>query len=144
MKILVTGGAGFIGSALIRYLINFTQDTVINLDKITYAGNLDSLESISKNKRYNFELADICDPVQLRKVFNKYKPDIVMHLAAESHVDRSIDNPGEFIQTNIVGTFSLLEAVRNFWDKLEPENKDLFRFVHIKSIIKYIRAFRNI
>lgn len=133
MKILVTGGAGFIGSAVIRQIINSTQDEVINLDKLTYAGNLESLKSVSNNKRYTFEQVDICNRVELDRVFNTYKPDAVMHLAAESHVDRSITGPAEFIQTNIVGTYNLLEAAREYWNTLENDAKQSFRFHHIST-----------
>jgi dTDP-glucose 4,6-dehydratase len=133
MKIVVTGGAGFIGSALIRYLINETNHDVLNLDKLTYAGNLESLVSISSSKRYSFVQLDICDQQGLDKVLNDYQPDLIMHLAAESHVDRSIDGPAEFIQTNIVGTFTLLNAVRNYWDSLSKAKKDGFRFHHIST-----------
>ena len=108
MKILVTGGAGFIGSAVVRHIINHTQDSVVNLDKLTYAGNLDSVSSVANSERYAFEQADICDRAALDKIFAEHQPDAIMHLAAESHVDRSIDSAGEFIQTNIVGTFTLL------------------------------------
>ena len=123
LKILVTGGAGFIGSALLRYIINDTNYSVVNIDKLTYAGNLQSLEVISKNPRYFFEQVDICDASELTRVFNLHQPDIVMHLAAESHVDRSIDGPGTFIQTNIVGTYCLLEQVRNYWTNLQSKKK---------------------
>lgn len=133
MKILVTGGAGFIGSAVIRHIINNTQNSVINLDKLTYAGNLCSLAEVSASDRYRFEQVDICDAVELKRVLIKYKPDAVMHLAAESHVDRSIDGPGEFIQTNIVGTYTLLEATRNYWDQLDESEKQGFRFHHIST-----------
>lgn len=133
MKILVTGGAGFIGSAVIRHIIENTQDSVINLDKLTYAGNLESLKSIDKNKRYIFEQVDICNRAEIDRVFNEYKPDAVMHLAAESHVDRSITGPAEFIQTNIVGTYNLLEAAREYWNTLESDTKQSFRFHHIST-----------
>ena len=114
-KLLITGGAGFIGSAVIRHIINNTKYSVVNVDKLTYAGNLESLDSIEDNERYSFEQVDICDAVEIKRVFNQHQPDIVMHLAAESHVDRSIDGPGEFIQTNIVGTYVLLEEARDYW-----------------------------
>lgn len=133
MKILVTGGAGFIGSAVIRYIINNTQDEVINVDKLTYAGNLQSLDSVSNNARYHFEQVDICDRQALECLFTKYQPDAVMHLAAESHVDRSIDGPTAFIETNIVGTYTLLEAARHYWNSLSQAQKDLFRFHHIST-----------
>ena len=133
MKILVTGGAGFIGSAVIRHIINNTQDAVINLDKLTYAGNLESLESIVTSKRYSFEQVDICNRAELDRVFKTYNPDAVMHLAAESHVDRSITGPSDFIQTNIVGTYNLLEAAREYWNTLEERNKKTFRFHHIST-----------
>lgn len=133
MKILVTGGAGFIGSALIRFLIKETNSSVINVDKLTYAGNLDSLESVSKNQRYHFELADICDADSLTKIFDKFQPDAVMHLAAESHVDRSIDGPEAFIETNVVGTYRLLEVSRKYWSKLSDSKKVNFRFHHVST-----------
>ncbi|MBV1899633.1 dTDP-glucose 4,6-dehydratase [Cycloclasticus sp.] len=131
--ILVTGGAGFIGSAVIRHLINDTEFNVINLDKLTYAGNLESLKSVSESDRYSFEHVDICDAVEIKRVLNQHQPDIVMHLAAESHVDRSIDGPGEFIQTNIVGTYNLLEQARHYWSSLEGAKKAGFRFHHIST-----------
>jgi len=131
--ILVTGGAGFIGSAVIRHLINDTNHAVINGDKLTYAGNLESLNSISDNPRYHFEKVDICDAKEIARVLNQYQPDIIMHLAAESHVDRSIDGPGEFIQTNIIGTYNLLEQARTYWTQLEADKKAGFRFHHIST-----------
>ncbi|MBH0004973.1 GDP-mannose 4,6-dehydratase, partial [Pseudoalteromonas sp. SWYJZ12] len=133
MKILVTGGAGFIGSAVIRYIIENTSDTVINLDKLTYAGNLESLLKVSTSKRYTFEQVDICNRTELDRVFETHKPDVVMHLAAESHVDRSITGPSDFIQTNIVGTYNLLEAARSYWNNLEVNAKKVFRFHHIST-----------
>ncbi len=133
MKILVTGGAGFIGSAVVRHIINHTQDSVINLDKLTYAGNLDSIASVADSERYAFVQADICDRAALDKIFAEHQPDAVMHLAAESHVDRSIDSAGEFIQTNIVGTFTLLEAARAYYQTLPSERKAQFRFHHIST-----------
>ena len=133
MKILVTGGAGFIGSAVVRHIINNTTDSVINLDKLTYAGNLESLKSVENNDRYSFEQVDICNRAKLDRVFKLHKPDVVMHLAAESHVDRSITGPAEFIQTNIVGTYNLLEAAREFWNTLNGDDKKSFRFHHIST-----------
>ena len=133
MKILVTGGAGFIGSAVIRHIIENTQDSVINLDKLTYAGNLESLIDVSSNERYAFEQVDICNRAELDRVFQQHQPDAVMHLAAESHVDRSIDGPAEFIETNIVGTYTLLEAARAYWNELDSERKQAFRFHHIST-----------
>lgn len=131
--IFVTGGAGFIGSALVRFLINKTTHTVINFDKLTYAGNLESLGSIEDNERYRFIQGDICDRAKVSTVFNKYQPDFIMHLAAESHVDRSIDDPGEFIETNVVGTYELLEAARSYYNDLEYDKKASFRFHHIST-----------
>ncbi|WP_455425047.1 dTDP-glucose 4,6-dehydratase [Dryocola sp. LX212] len=133
MKILVTGGAGFIGSAVVRHIINNTQDSVVNVDKLTYAGNLESLIEVSANERYAFVQADICDRAALDKIFTEHQPDAVMHLAAESHVDRSITGPAEFIETNIVGTYTLLEAARAFWSALDEKRKAAFRFHHIST-----------
>lgn len=133
MKFLVTGGAGFIGSAVIRHLINDTNHSVVNVDKLTYAGNLHSLDSVSDSDRYSFEQVDICDSEQIARVYEEYQPDIIMHLAAESHVDRSIDGPGEFIITNIVGTYTLLDEARKYWLTLDDEKKDNFRFHHIST-----------
>jgi dTDP-glucose 4,6-dehydratase len=133
MKILVTGGAGFIGSALVRHIINNTDNSVVNVDKLTYAGNLESLTSIANNDRYLFERVDICNKVELVRIFNAYKPDVVMHLAAESHVDRSIDSPDDFIQTNIVGTYNMLEVARAYWLDLADTKKASFRFHHIST-----------
>jgi len=133
VKILVTGGAGFIGSAVVRHIIENTTDAVINLDKLTYAGNLESLKSVDENDRYAFEQVDICNREALDRVFKSHKPDAVMHLAAESHVDRSITGPAEFIQTNIVGTYNLLEAAREYWNTLNDDDKKSFRFHHIST-----------
>lgn len=133
MKILVTGGAGFIGSAVIRHILSNTQDSVINVDALTYAGNLESLPNADESGRYCFEHVDICNRTELDRVFNTHKPDVVMHLAAESHVDRSITGPAEFIQTNIVGTYNLLEAAREYWNTLETISKNTFRFHHIST-----------
>ncbi|PSW30374.1 dTDP-glucose 4,6-dehydratase [Photobacterium phosphoreum] len=133
MKILVTGGAGFIGSAVIRHIINNTQDSVINVDKLTYAGNLESLVDVENNDRYAFEQVDICDRAELDRVFAEHQPDAVMHLAAESHVDRSIDGPAAFIETNIVGTYTILEATRAYWNQLDVTRKAAFRFHHIST-----------
>ena len=132
-NILITGGAGFIGSALIRYIISNTENTVINIDKLTYAGNLDSLKSVETNVRYIFKQVDICDSKQIRNIFDKYQPDLVMHLAAESHVDRSIDTPAEFIKTNIFGTYVLLEETRSYLSNLGSNKKKKFRFHHIST-----------
>jgi dTDP-glucose 4,6-dehydratase len=133
MKLLVTGGAGFIGSAVIRYIIGHTSDCVVNLDKLTYAGNLESLAAVSDSSRYAFEQVDICDRAQVDRVLAQHQPDAIMHLAAESHVDRSIDGPAAFIQTNIVGTYTLLEAARHYWQTLTPPRRDDFRFHHIST-----------
>jgi len=133
MKFLVTGGAGFIGSAVIRHIINITQDDVINVDKLTYAGNLESLLSVSDSDHYSFEQVDICYRTELDRIFSEYQPDIVMHLAAESHVDRSIDGSATFIETNIVGTYTLLETALQYWQSLNNERKSSFRFHHIST-----------
>jgi len=131
--IFVTGGAGFIGSALVRFLINETGNQVVNFDKLTYAGNLESLKSIEANERYHFVQGDICDKEKVAQVLEQYQPDYIMHLAAESHVDRSIDSPGEFIQTNVVGTYLLLEAARSYFVSLTDDRKVTFRFHHIST-----------
>ena len=131
--IFVTGGAGFIGSALVRFLINETEHTVVNFDKLTYAGNLESLASVEQNERYHFVKGDICDREIVSATFAKFQPDFIMHLAAESHVDRSIDGPGEFIQTNVVGTYELLETARTYYASLNEEKKTVFRFHHIST-----------
>lgn len=133
MKILVTGGAGFIGSAVIRHIISNTSDSVVNVDKLTYAGNLESLAEVSQNSRYSFERVDICDRDQIDRVLREHQPDAIMHLAAESHVDRSISGPSEFIQTNIIGTYTLLEAARQYWVALDDTRKANFRFHHIST-----------
>lgn len=146
MKIIITGGAGFIGSAVIRHLIHHTDWHVVNLDKLTYAGNLDSLVSVSDSSRYTFEQVDICDQAEVKRVFEQHRPDAIMHLAAESHVDRSIDGPGEFIQTNIVGTYTLLQESLAYWRTLpaelpdiktprhqDPPTKEGFRFHHVST-----------
>ena len=131
--ILITGGAGFIGSALIRHIISNTEHCVVNIDKLTYSGNLESLVPVDSSENYIFEQVDICNESELQRVFIKSQPDIVMHLAAESHVDRSIDGPGEFIQTNIVGTFTLLEQSRIYWQALKGDKKNKFRFLHVST-----------
>jgi dTDP-glucose 4,6-dehydratase len=131
MKILVTGGAGFIGSNLVRLLIQEKGATVINLDKLTYAGNQESLADLAEHERYHFKQVDLCDAAALQEIFTRHQPDAVMHLAAESHVDRSIDGPSEFIQTNIVGTYNLLQAALDYWRNL-PEGNG-FRFLHVST-----------
>ena len=133
MNLLITGGAGFIGSALIRYLIKNTNHNVLNLDKLTYAGNPASLKEVMDNQRYRFVEGDICDKVLVEKLLAEYQPAAIMHLAAESHVDRSIEGPASFIQTNIVGTYTLLEASLAYWRILDPEQKRTFRFQHIST-----------
>jgi dTDP-glucose 4,6-dehydratase len=133
MRILVTGGAGFIGGELVRTLINQTDFEVINIDKLTYAGNCESLESIADSKKYSHEQLDICDLTSIEDIFDLYKPNFVMHLAAESHVDRSIHAPSNFIDTNIIGTFNLLEVSRNFYGSLAETEKKHFRFHHIST-----------
>jgi len=133
MKVLITGGAGFIGSALIRYLLSETDVSVVNVDKLTYAGNLDSLPDENDSGRYVFQQLDICNGAALAALFQRHRPDAVMHLAAESHVDPSIDDPSDFIQTNIVGTFSLLEQARNYWQTLDDASAQRFRLLHIST-----------
>ncbi|TBL65474.1 dTDP-glucose 4,6-dehydratase [Hafnia alvei] len=132
-RILVTGGAGFIGSAVVRHIIADTNNSVVVVDKLTYAGNLESLTPVADNERYSFEQVDICNRNELDRVFAQYQPDYVMHLAAESHVDRSIDGPADFIETNIVGTYTILEAARQYWNGLDASRKDAFRFHHIST-----------
>lgn len=133
MKIIVTGGAGFIGSAVIRQYIQETNHEIINLDALTYAGNPESLAEVDQDPRYHFEHVNICDIDEVRRVFNEHQPDAIMHLAAESHVDRSIDGPADFIQTNIVGTFNLLDVAKKYWDDLSGAKKEGFRFHHVST-----------
>ena len=133
MKIIVTGGAGFIGSAVIRQYINDTEHDILNLDALTYAGNLESLDAVSSNPRYTFEQVDIRDINEVERVFKQYQPDAIMHLAAESHVDRSIDGPADFILTNIVGTYNLLDVAKKYWSSLTGDRKDNFRFHHVST-----------
>lgn len=133
MKILITGGAGFIGSAVCRFLFNKTEHTIINVDTLTYAADPSTLDSIADSPRYNFVRQDICDAIGLQKVFEEYKPDSIMHLAAESHVDRSIDGPDIFIKTNIVGTYNMLQVARKHWMSLPDNAKTSFRFHHIST-----------
>lgn len=133
MKFLITGGAGFIGSAVIRQLIGDSADGVMNLDKLTYAGNLDNLAEVANSPRYQLARLDICDHAALEHLFDAFQPDVVMHLAAETHVDRSIDGPAQFIQTNLVGTFTLLEVARNYWQNLTPQRRTAFRFHHVST-----------
>ena len=133
MKILITGGAGFIGSAVVRHVLENSDDSVVNLDKLTYAGNLESLEDVADNSRYFFEQVDICNKHEVARVFKEHMPDVVMHLAAESHVDRSIDSPSDFIETNIVGTYNMLEVARAYWTNLDEIKMRAFRFHHIST-----------
>ncbi|MBT0717553.1 dTDP-glucose 4,6-dehydratase [Rosenbergiella epipactidis] len=133
MKIIVTGGAGFIGSAVVRHIIENTVDQVLVLDSLTYAGNLASLKTVNKDSRFSFSKTDITDKAAVMEQINAFQPDVIMHLAAESHVDRSIDGPTDFIHTNIIGTFTLLEAARNFYDKLPASKQAQFRFHHIST-----------
>ncbi|OCG28523.1 dTDP-glucose 4,6-dehydratase [Gilliamella sp. HK2] len=133
MKVIVTGGAGFIGSAVVRHIINQTENEVLVIDKLTYAGNLESLDEISKNERLHFKQIDICDRKLLDSIITDFRPDIIMHLAAESHVDRSIDNPSAFIETNIIGTYTLLEASLTYWKTLDTTKQSTFRFHHIST-----------
>ena len=133
MKYLITGGAGFIGSALIRHLVTSTDNIILNIDSLTYAGNLESLETVASSSRYSFEQVDICNFQDVQKIFSTYKPDIVMHLAAESHVDRSIEEPGTFLQTNIFGTYNLLEATRQYLASSSEDIQRNFRFHHIST-----------
>ena len=132
-KFFVTGGAGFIGSAFVRFLINSTEHEVLNLDKLTYSGNLSSLESISSDKRYSFVKGDIVDQILLTQIINEFQPKYIVHLAAESHVDRSIESAEEFINTNILGTYNLLDVATKYWNQLESGRKSLFRFHHIST-----------
>lgn len=133
MRILVTGGAGFIGSALVRHLVANVGAEVLNVDKLTYAGNLASLKEVEGAPNYRFLKADICDMARMSEAMNEFKPDRIMHLAAESHVDRSISGAGDFVQTNVMGTFSLLEAARQYWNDLSPARKEAFRFLHVST-----------
>ena len=133
MKLLITGGAGFIGSALVRHIVRHTADSVVNVDKLTYAGNLASLAECGASDRHAFEQIDICNRTALDRIFAQHQPDAVMHLAAESHVDRSIDGPAAFIETNIVGTYTLLEAARAYWNRLDGTKKSAFRLHHIST-----------
>lgn len=133
MKIVITGGAGFIGSAVIRHIIANSQDSILNIDKLTYAGNLENLREVEGSDRYQFVQADICNGQKMAELFKSFQPDAVMHLAAESHVDRSIDGPGDFIQTNIIGTYTLLETARDYWQELEFKRQQSFRFHHVST-----------
>ncbi|WP_305814142.1 dTDP-glucose 4,6-dehydratase [Photobacterium leiognathi] len=133
MKILITGGAGFIGSAVVRHLIENTSHQVINIDKLTYAGNLVSLECVSDDDRYSFEQVDITNRIEIERIFSQYQPDVVMHLAAESHVDRSIDGPAAFIETNVIGTYVLLDVARHYFSALSDTRRQQFRFIHVST-----------
>jgi dTDP-glucose 4,6-dehydratase len=133
MRFIVTGGAGFIGSNLVRYLINHTDHHVLNIDKLTYAGNLESVADLSQDKRYIFEQVDICDAIRIGQIIDNYSPDYIIHLAAESHVDRSIDGPSEFLKTNVIGTYNLLEISLKYWKNLQKERQEKFRFLHVST-----------
>lgn len=133
MTVVVTGGAGFIGSAVVRQLVRASDEIVVNVDKLTYAGNLDSLEEVAEAPNYRFERVDVCDATEVRRVFEQYQPRGVYHLAAESHVDRSIDAPGEFIQTNVIGTFTMLREALRYWQPLPSEARAAFRFLHVST-----------
>ena len=133
MKVLITGGAGFIGSALVRHLVNETEHEVLNIDKLTYAGHLENVQAVEEADRYHFKQADICNTEDMQRIFNTYQPDGIIHLAAESHVDRSIDGSAEFIRTNIVGTHNLLEISKNYYEGLDKEQKNMFRFLHVST-----------
>lgn len=133
MNFLITGGAGFIGSTMIKFLINQTNHSVLNIDKLTYAANIDSLKTVSNSPRYQFSQTDICNQTELATIIKSFRPDIVMHFAAESHVDRSINTPETFIKTNIIGTYTLLEMVLNYWQQLDSIHKEAFRFHHIST-----------
>ena len=132
-KFLITGGAGFIGSAVIRHIIDNTSHSLVNVDNLTYAGNLDSIASVKNESRYEFEKVNICNSIDIRHVLNKHKPDVIMHLAAESHVDRSIDGPSKFIETNILGTYVLLEQSKEYWLSLDDKKKNNFKFHHVST-----------
>ncbi len=133
MKLVITGGAGFIGSAVIRYLLELGQDEIMNIDKLTYAGNLESLPGAAQHPNYHFEQVDICDATAIERIFNHFQPDAIMHLAAESHVDRSIDGPLEFVQTNVMGTAVLLHEAKKYWNQLPVAAKQKFRFHHVST-----------
>ncbi len=132
-RFLVTGGAGFIGSAVVRYLIENTLHEVCVVDKLTYAGNLDNLANVAGDPRFSFKKADICDAPAITHIFEAFRPGIIMHLAAESHVDRSIDKPAGFIDTNVIGTYVLLQCARSYWKSLDGEEKERFRFHHVST-----------